>query len=44
MITRMSDGVILDVNQASLDSAGFVRDEVIGRTATELGAWVGGSD
>jgi diguanylate cyclase (GGDEF)-like protein/PAS domain S-box-containing protein len=44
MITRMSDGVILDVNQASLDSAGFVRDEVIGRTATELGAWVNDRD
>jgi diguanylate cyclase (GGDEF)-like protein/PAS domain S-box-containing protein len=44
MITRMSDGVILDVNQSSLDSAGFERGEVIGRTASELGAWVNDRD
>lgn len=44
MITRMSDGVILDVNQSSLDSAGFERSEVIGRTARELGLWVNDRD
>ncbi|MFY9853812.1 MAG: PAS domain S-box protein, partial [Terracidiphilus sp.] len=44
MITRMSDGVILDVNQSSLDSAGFERAEVIGRTARELGLWVDDRD
>jgi len=44
MITRMSDGVILDVNQSALDSAGFDRGEVTGRTASELGAWVNDRD
>ena len=40
MISRISDGVILDVNQSFLDSAGFLRGEVIGRTSKELGIWV----
>ncbi len=40
IISRMSDGVILDVNQSFLDSAGFERSEVIGRTTQELGIWV----
>jgi diguanylate cyclase (GGDEF)-like protein/PAS domain S-box-containing protein len=39
-ITRVRDGRILDVNQAFLDSSGFERNEVIGRTNEELGLWV----
>jgi PAS domain S-box-containing protein len=38
-ISRRSDGVILDVNDVFLRELGFKREEVIGRTATELGIW-----
>jgi PAS domain S-box-containing protein len=38
-ITRRSDGVLLDVNDVFLRELGFKRDEVIGRTAIELGIW-----
>lgn len=38
-ISRMSDGVIVDVNQAFLDATGYVREEVIGRTSTRLRLW-----
>ncbi len=44
MISRMSDGVILDVNQSFVDSAGFERSEVIGRKVKELGIWVNDND
>jgi diguanylate cyclase (GGDEF)-like protein/PAS domain S-box-containing protein len=44
VITRKSDGVVLDANQSFFDSAGFERDEVIGRTTSELGIWVNESD
>ena len=44
LITRRSDGVVLDANQSFLDSTGFERDEVIGRSAEELGIWVNESD
>jgi len=36
-ITRRDDGVFLDVNQAFLDHCGFTRQEVVGKTARELG-------
>ncbi len=38
-ITSFPDGVFIDVNQRLLDATGYRRDEVIGRTATELGLW-----
>ena len=38
-ISRLSDGVIVDVNQASLDITGFKREEVIGKTTMELHIW-----
>jgi diguanylate cyclase (GGDEF)-like protein/PAS domain S-box-containing protein len=44
IISRQSDGVILDVNQLFLDSVGFERNEVIGRTVVQLGLWVNDSD
>ncbi len=44
LIVRESDGAILDANQTFLDSSGFERNEVIGRTAAELGIWVKESD
>jgi diguanylate cyclase (GGDEF)-like protein/PAS domain S-box-containing protein len=38
-ITRLEDGVFIDVNQAFCRIHGFERDEVIGRTAFELHLW-----
>lgn len=43
-ISRLSDGVIVDVNQASLDITGYKRDEVLGKTATQLRIWVNSRD
>jgi PAS domain S-box-containing protein len=36
-LTRLSDGQYLDVNERFLGLVGFTRDEVIGRTAVDLG-------
>jgi len=38
-LTRLHDGLIVDVNDAYLRHTGYARDEVVGRTATELGLW-----
>ena len=38
-INRLSDGVLLEVNQPYLDALGFTREEVIGHTPLELGIW-----
>ncbi len=38
-VSRRSDGMYLDVNDAFLRDLGFRRDEVIGRTSDELGLW-----
>ena len=38
-LTRLSDGLIVDVNQEWLRLTGFSRAEVIGRTVVELGQW-----
>ncbi|MBC8001530.1 MAG: PAS domain S-box protein, partial [Opitutaceae bacterium] len=38
-IARQADGTIIDVNPAYLSIFGYARDEVIGRTALELGLW-----
>jgi PAS domain S-box-containing protein len=38
-LTRVSDGCFQDVNTAFLDLMGYQREEVIGRTARELGVW-----
>ncbi len=39
-LTRLADGQFVDVNDAYLAVTGFTRDEVIGRSAGELGSWV----
>lgn len=43
-INRLDDGSYLEVNKAFLDITGYARDEVIGRSSTELGVWTDPSD
>lgn len=38
-LTRLDDGVFINVNKGFLDTFGFTRDEVIGRSGIELGIW-----
>ncbi|TMD61150.1 MAG: EAL domain-containing protein [Chloroflexi bacterium] len=40
LVSRLSDGVVLDVNEAWLGMTGFGRDETVGKTVVELGLWV----
>jgi PAS domain S-box-containing protein len=39
-ITRLTDGVHLEVNEAAVRHGGFTREEMLGRTKAELGFWV----
>jgi PAS domain S-box-containing protein len=39
-ITSVEDGRLYEVNEKYLSVLGFSRDEVIGRTSTELGLWL----
>ncbi|RZI43029.1 PAS domain S-box protein [Herbaspirillum sp. HC18] len=39
-ISRMSDGVIIDVNQTFEAISGYTRDETVGKTAIELNIWM----
>ncbi|MGA3370831.1 MAG: PAS domain S-box protein [Terracidiphilus sp.] len=43
-ISRISDGLYIDVNKSFLDFMGYEREEVIGRTSTEVGIWVDAND
>lgn len=38
-VTRLADGLYLDVNQSFLNMTGYTREEVIGHTALELRIW-----
>ncbi|HKW78807.1 MAG TPA: EAL domain-containing protein [Candidatus Limnocylindria bacterium] len=40
LVSRLSDGIVLDVNEAWLGMTGFTRDETIGKTVLDLGLWV----
>ncbi|HYY53938.1 MAG TPA: EAL domain-containing protein [Candidatus Dormibacteraeota bacterium] len=40
LVSRLSDGVVLDANDAWLGMTGFAREETIGKTVVELGLWV----
>lgn len=39
-INRLSDGSYVEVNESFLERLGYQRDEVLGKTALEIGAWV----
>lgn len=39
-ISRLPDGGFIDVNESFLKRMGYQREEVIGRTALEIGMWV----
>jgi len=43
-IASLEDGKYLDVNDVFLETTGFRKDEVVGRTSTELGVWVSAED
>ncbi len=43
-INRLDDGTYIEVNKAFLDDTGYTRDEVIGRSSSELGVWADPSD
>ncbi len=38
-LSRVEDGTIEEVNQAFLDTFGYTREEVLGRTSVDLGMW-----
>ncbi len=38
-ITRMSDGLFLEVNQGFIQLTGYQRDELIGNTVLDIGLW-----
>ncbi len=38
-ISRLRDGLYLDVNEAFVEQFGWHREELIGRTATDIGLW-----
>ena len=39
VITRIADGVFIEVNAAALELSGFTREQMLGRTANDLGLW-----
>jgi PAS domain S-box-containing protein len=43
-ITTLQDGRFVDVNDSLLKLSGYNREELVGRTATELGLWVNVED
>lgn len=43
-ITRASDERYVDVNESFLERLGYAREEIIGRSAQEIGLWVSSED
>ncbi len=44
LITRLSDGCFVDINEGFTALTGYVRNEVLGKTSTELDLWCNPSD
>ena len=44
LITRISDGLIIDVNTAFCDIIGYQRSDIIGKTTEEIHFWVNADD
>ena len=44
VVSRLSDGVVIDANRTYLNAAGYTRDQVIGRTTMDLGIWASSED
>ncbi len=40
VISRIIDGLVLDVNEAMIRQSGYSREELVGRRFPELGIWV----
>ena len=40
LVSDLKSGILLDVNQRCLDSFGYQREEMIGHSVEEIGAWV----
>jgi diguanylate cyclase (GGDEF)-like protein/PAS domain S-box-containing protein len=43
-INRIGDGMFIDCNQACIDTLGYTREEILGRTSLELGIWADNRD
>jgi len=41
LLTRVADGVIVDINERAFDLGGYKREDVIGKTTLELEGWSG---
>ena len=44
LVTRVSDGTILDVNDSFLAFSGWTREQLIGRSTLDMGMWLGQGD
>ena len=44
VISTLESGLYVDVNEAFLRSTGYAKEEVLGRTSTDLGIWVDPQD
>ncbi|OPY65877.1 MAG: hypothetical protein A4E57_03017 [Syntrophorhabdaceae bacterium PtaU1.Bin034] len=44
VLSRLNDGLLVDVNPAMLRLVGCSREELIGRTSREVGIWVSPED
>ncbi len=44
LVTRLKDGHIVDMNSRFLETIGYSREELLGRTPLELGFWVNPED
>ncbi|MCW9034592.1 MAG: PAS domain S-box protein [Rhodospirillales bacterium] len=44
MITRLKDGLCMDVNQGFTDVTGYTREEIVGRKTSELNLWADPND